>query len=499
MIKNYKYYSCNFHLYICLLVYSLLFIICVPVIAQTDDEIYFINSYKYNIDGKTREYAVDYRAAIITGEEITGYSNLENFIQGKTQLLLNERVFESVNIDYTIGDMDDSGKYPVDLIIHIKDTWNFIALPYPKYDSNTGFSLTIKARDYNFLGTMSPLRIDAGYERNNNGKNFFNLMLDTDIPVYLFGLIWNIDFDHSIVYRPDLDYPLYYRNTTGLSLEVPVRRSTITVGFSEILTVNDEKPGVYMTSKPYISWRIPTGLIMSDFGELSYSPSISVSFNHEFPDWPLADSLIGPFLNFSHSLGFGRVNWIGNFRKGFSFNIYNSFKYNFFNAQNDLNPMSGDLHITGTAHFAIKDFSGVSVRIMYRYFFFDGFDSSAGSILRGIRDSSVKADKMLSLNIDASVRALKFRPSEWFNNSSFWRIFDFDFHIGPVIDAALYNDPYNPVTFAFNDLLLTAGIEAVIFPLRWRSIFLRVSFGKNFSIADLNDSYELFIGMEFHH
>jgi hypothetical protein len=118
---------------------------------------------------------------------------------------MNQRALESADIRCFEGDALEDGSVPVDLLIITKDTWNIIALPKPQYDDNTGFELTLKARDYNFLGTLSPLRVDLGYTLAADkvwdySKGAFNFLLDADIPFKAFDLNWNVNFDHAFSY-----------------------------------------------------------------------------------------------------------------------------------------------------------------------------------------------------------------------------------------------------------------------------------------------------------
>ena len=489
----------------------LFFFVCVFVFSQdyNDESVFIINSYNYNIKGITRHYALDYRTELFAGEEITGFSNFETFIQNKKQLLINERVLkDNVRIEYTVGEIED-GKYPVDLEIFAEDTWNIIALPYPKYDSNSGFSITIKARDYNFLGTMSALRFDIGYARDGEGRNFFSLMLDSGIPFYLFGLNWHFDFDHNYTYHPDMEEHHYYKNTTGISVELPVKNTTLTVGFNENLVINEEnsdidKPvygnfqsGLYMSSNPYVSWKIPTTLEIGSYGELTYTPKISAAFNHEIST-PLSDNRIGPFLGFSHSLGFGRIDWIGNFYRGYSAYIGNSLSYDFFKANNDKEALSYNINFTGIAHFVFNDFLGLSSRLMYRQWF-NTYNDSAGDALRGILDKNIHADFIVSLNLDLPVRAFQIRPSEWFNNSKL-KVFNFDIHTNPVIDFGLFKYSEIHSSFGLDNFLVSGGLEIVIFPEFFRSLFFRISLCFDLKeIQNLANNYEIFLGMELHY
>jgi len=519
-----------------LLVFFLTVFICAPVFSQENagtlqgredqlqqardyslDQIFVINSFEYIVEGYTRPFALNNKAEIYAGEEITGLSNLERFIREKRQILYNERVLERVRIEYTIGEAGSDGKYPVDLLIYVKDTWNIIAIPRPQYSSNTGFDITIKARDYNFLGTMSPLRFDIGYQRDQDGRNFFSLMLDTDIPFRLFGYNWNLDFDHDYTYRPDSPLPHYYKNTTGISIDFPVRRTTLTVGFSESFIYNQENPnrykdpsygygnyqeGLYLESKPFISWKIPAGFHYYDLGEVYYTPGLSVTFVHELSKWPLDDFRKGPFIDFSHNMSFGRIDWVGNFQKGASAIISNSWNYNFYHLRNDENPWNTNITVKGTGHTIINNYVGISSRIMYRHWFFDYYHDEAGDVLRGILDNRVKANYMFSFNFDLNIRTVKFLPSEWNigeKSRRFMRIFDFELHTVPFVDAALYNDPLNQRVFGLENLLLTGGLELVVFPARWRSLFLRVSYGRNFSLGPKRNASEIFIGTELHY
>jgi len=97
-----------------------------------DNTIFIINSFNFNITGRTKESALLNSGDFIIGEEISGVSGLENYIQEKYQLLYNQRVLENISIDYSIGQYEN-GKFPVDLTINTKDSWNFIVLPKPGY------------------------------------------------------------------------------------------------------------------------------------------------------------------------------------------------------------------------------------------------------------------------------------------------------------------------------------------------------------------------------
>ena len=498
----------------------LILAVCFPVFPQEgneqDEKIFVINSYEYIIKGITKPYALNYRAEFKTGEEITGQANLEKFIRDKTQIIYNQRVIESVSIEHTVGEAGEDGKYPVDLKIFTKDTWNIMAIPRPKYDSNTGFDISIKARDYNFLGTMSPLRLDLGYQRNNEGQNFYTVMLDSDIPFYLFGLNWNVDFDHDYTYRPDVKnndgkaVPHYYRNITGISVELPFRRTVFTIGFAEWFIYNQENAtryrkefgrfteGLYLSSRPYVSWKIPIGEHYYDLGEFIYTPRISATFNHELPLWTIPDYRKGPFLYFSHNIQFSRINWHGNFQRGAAASISNSNSFNFFDHKNGKNPWGTNFSISAKGYTMLGKNVGLTSRIMYKHFFLDDYEDYGGNVIRGVLDNKIKADYLFAMNFDLPIRVLKLRPSNWSERNRFLRIFDFDLHVSPVVDIGFYNNVNTLAPFGLENMLLGGGLELIIYPERWRSLFLRISVALGLQTGKLSDGFtrEIFIGTE---
>jgi hypothetical protein len=473
------------------------------------DSVFIVNSFDFKITGITRSDALIRKGELKTGEEITGFSELEKYIQDKTQLLYNERVLDSVNIDYIIGPPRDDGKLPVDIVITTKDTWNMVAIPRPRYSSNTGFDITLKARDYNFMGTMSPLRIDLGYSHNENKHNSFFFMLDSNIPFTAYGLNWSIKFSNDFIYRPDTEQRFYYGNTSGLSVELPVSFTFITIGLNESFISNEEnedvykfdygnfQDGFYMSTNPYISWKIPLGIDAGNFGEIDFTPGVSAVFPHEIAKWPLDEIRKGPSLVFSQNLGFNRVDWVGNFRNGMDIFIYNSFDYNFYKAKNDKNPWTEKLIFSGIGHKKITNFFGVSANLMYRqWLFYDYGYTMAGDVLRGIMDKDIFADYMLSFNLDLSFKILNFLPSVWLNRPKL-RVFNFELFFVPIIDMALYHDPENKIEFNLKNTSVTGGFEIIIFPEFFRSLFLRASIGWNIYDYSRNHPYELYIGTDF--
>jgi hypothetical protein len=313
-------------------------------------------------------------------------------------------------------------------------------------------------------------------------------VLEAGFPFTALGYKWNFKFENAFTYRPDVSEQVFFQNTTGLSVDIPVSFTTLTFGFDEQLTLNEENAdryqekhgqfqrGPYAASKLFASWKIPTGITTESMGDLTYTIGPWASFNHEMPDWPLAPFRRGPFAGVSHSLGIGRVDWYGNFRKGLSFGADNSYSYDFsgYN-RSEQEPLSVTLAFRGEAHTMLGSFAGFSARVQSRnWFSFTGkgnYSGNAGDVLRGIRDDSIKADSMLSLNTEFPFRVLVFEPSKWFGSDKM-SLFNFELHLGPTVDFAYYNDPESG-----SDIAAAGGLEFTVFPERWRSLYLRLSVG----------------------
>jgi hypothetical protein len=515
-------------LFFCLVFhYPILFLFAQTDNSPSEDSIFVICSIDFNITGHTRPEVLNHNGEFKTGEEIHGIANLEKYIRNKTRFLHSQRIFKDTStIEYTIGERRDDNVYPVALRIVVEDTWNIIAIPYPKYSSNSGLELVFKARDYNFLGLMNPLKIDFGYLNDENQNKVIAFELDSDIPFRAFGLKWNLNFDHFFNYRFASEAPFYYKNITGLSMGIPVKRTTIIFGFDESFILgeknedkyilqgyDDFQNGFYMSSRPFILWKIPIGLEIGNYGELTYTPEIAAVFNHELPNWPLQDIRLGPSMELKHRLGFTGISWIGNYRQGFDAAVENLCTYNFHRSGTGREALFVDYTVLGTAHFIITDFLGFSSRLQFRQWLYrdpDYYDL-AGDVLRGILDKTVQTDYMLSLNLDFPFQILRFFPSKWFN-TSLLRVFDFDIHFSPIMDLALYHPslssnqldsdkrlPENgKISLSNLNILVSGGFEILLFPKFMRSFYLRASFAWNV-IEQINtrngNIREVFIGI----
>ncbi|MCL2067629.1 MAG: hypothetical protein FWG99_09215 [Treponema sp.] len=500
------------------LLFFLLFIAALfPIQAQQitdteEDTLYTIAGFEFDIKGRTRPFVLINAAELKTGEQIRGAENLDLYIREKTQILINQRVLKD-NVVITwreqespAGEQDASCN--IILYINVEDSWNYIFFPYPRYSTSEGFDITINARDMNFLGTMEPLIVNFGYTLNENRRSSFQLDIIPNAPFSAFGFTWNFKFEHNFHYRVEAEEPFFYKNVTGLSIDLPLRRVTFTPGFDEYFLLNEWNPeryrdsygdfqnGFYMVSKPFVNVEIPLGLNVSRFGELTYSPGVWAKFHHEMPGMSLHAFNKGPFLGFDHSLGFEKIDWHDNFRKGLSVFIENFNDYDFYRYSKNEYPLNIELAVRGIGHFMPAQFFGISTRLQYRHWLYReiSYQVNAGEVLRGIADWAVDADYMLSLNLDFPFRVFRPSPAEDRQRKG---TFDLEFHLSPIMDLALYNDPVNNISFDIKNIAFCAGAELLVFPLFIRNIYLRISAAWNISELISPGKFQPDSGFEF--
>lgn len=471
----------------------------------------FLRKVDWVVDGRSRIFALR-NASEIEGDERFGTkADFEAWVEETKQLLMNQRVLDSVSIETAFGQPDASGAMPADLLIRVVDTWNIVALPKPQYDSNDGFELILKARDYNFFGTMQPLRFDLGYmldadpfKAREFSKGSYVAEIDSTTPFRALGYDWIFDFDHLFTYT--YRDPIEYENKTGFSIDVPVAIGELTFGLYQGFYLNNENgddykaeygerlDGWYLSNWFETYWTIPTGLKVDGWGDLEYIPRAIVNYNYLPGGGGIGDERIGPTLEVGHELAFGRVDWIGNFRRGVFASIDNANVYN-------IHTSSWDKAISGSiaGYAPLASVLGVSSRLSAAFYFDDPY-TDAAEPLRGIMNADVTADYYTYLNVDVPVRVISFMPYKWFGKK-WMKVFEFEQHWSPFVDVGFVKDDEHGLSFSASDALIAGGLEVITFPKFMRSFYIRISAGFDLRTAleerqrpGLGD-LELFIGL----
>ncbi len=464
-----------------LLVLLLSFCALLPLIAES----YEIKEVNYHIDGITREGALMKELDDLMPETVfSSKEELEAFIAKQRQLLVNLRQLkEDSTIEYSIED----GTNDVIVDVYTKDTWNIIVFPIPEYDSNNGFSLTLKYRDKNFFGTLERFALNFAWQ-NKDGESTVALDGSFTLPFEWkqHQWYWNtgVDWEYSNG-EHDLE------TSTGLGIDFMVGNLLPTFTVTEYYNYdNADIDTDWFTTRFSVTESFDTGFILPAFEEFTYTPEIYSEIDYKF-DGSISDSKGGLEVGFGQTLAAGRVDWIGNFRKGVDFSLANT---NTRNLQHAYWNRDITMSLSGYSPLPFKILfwnMAVSGRIS-GLAEFDEPEDEAASYIRGIRDTKMGTAVEYGgfLNTDLTMRAFTIPKFVEAQGSVY-------FDAGWVKEKDIDFDPDK-------HFKMGVGIEAIGFPLFARSYFLRGSLGVDLKeMLDegtwRGDNYELFIVLGHHY
>ncbi len=432
-----------------------------PAAELPIEPLYRLAGARYEIDGITRENLVRIYMEIKIGCEFYSREELAEYIADKQVHLLNQRTFSEGAVEIDRIEETAEGPDLVYLKVSAKDTWNLILLPYAKYDSNEGLLISLRGRDYNFLGSMQTLALNFDYNYDNlNERNEFSVNGDFSMPFSAWGRDWVFDVGHDLEYVENLPFKFNFNTDLGYFFYLFDERWRFNVSNDYNLNNRDSEDNIadhyFLTSGASVGGPIPTGFSVGRH-PVRYSPSISTSGSYVLGS-PISEDRRGITGSFSHSIGWGRIDWDGNFRRGYTFSVSNSNSYNFLNEDP---AFSFDTTLQAHTRWG---WGGLNSRLK-GFYQIDAETDDAGGPLRGILDSRIDdVDAGAYLNLD-----MPFNMWIWF--MSHW----FEGHLSPFVDAAIFRKTDG--SFGSETLWYTAGIEGFAFAKAARSLYLRVSFG----------------------
>lgn len=469
-----------------LLIIALFLAGCISLHAQSPAG-YRISTVTYDIEGSTREHPLKNAVLIDTATVFPSLQDIETYIDNIRIRLSNERVFESSSIDAIYTEPGDDGIIPVSLTVHTVDTVNIIAFPYPKFDSNDGFIFKLKLKNYNFFGSMQLLDTSLDYAVDNDGDTSIEGGVSFSIPFMAYGYDFEWDFNAAYTYHvgEDPEFDL----STGLDFALPLSFADLHFGIVQSFAVNDRddddriyEDRVYFKEKFYIELPITLYDTVSKFGKLVWTPYTSITANWD-PDGIDEDDLKGPDFEIGHSLSFGRVDWINNFRRGYSLSVKNYYIYDFTHTD------TPEISVSATAQgfYSLFDRVGINSQLHGFYNFDDYISEDVGNYLRGILDARINTDTAFFLNVDIPVRVLRV-DFEQVTGISWTKYISFEMQFVPFFDMALTHDLENDTTYSFDDGWYAGGLEILVFPMKMRSIYARASVGFDLSEVINNGS-----------
>ncbi len=471
---------------------------------------YDINGAGFKFMGKTREYPLKRKFSLDTNKLFESSQEFETYLNNYKTSLISSRYFDSVEVDYEAAPSEIPDLYEVTVLVKIQDSHHLIVMPYPRYSSNDGISLKLKAKDTNFFGSLNTMNAELNLKFD--GKKFKpGFAFSFDAPFSIGPIDATFVNDYSINYvLTDEYHGVEWDTETGLDLSLPFKRFSICLGVFQY-THRDFDYKEY-NDDIYFSERVSLGLPikianLSNYTSITYSPSAEINWNWDFDGInPDNDNLSSPTVKFSHSLSNGKVTWNDHFRKGYDISLGNSFEYNIqrkdfipkltFDAQFFWNFQTNDQDIWNRIGIC----SNLNV---FHYFDIPSntykYGSKVGDHLRGILDDNYfgnddpkgTASSAIIFNVDLPINLFTaYFPKE---------ILNFNCQLSPFFDMALVYDRNKDRYFHPEDGYYCAGFEMLIYPLKWSSVTVRASLGidlsKNIFVEGLKDNKEIFIGI----
>ncbi len=453
---------------------------------------YVIRNVNYTIDGKTRKDVLSHYLDIKEGRVFASEAALEVFIKDRLQMIKNQRTLAEGTIKTKyIRDDQNPERIFVDLEVYVTDTWNYLLLPYAKYDSNDGFLLSLRGRNYNFLGSMNELSWNLDYLLDTSGNAEYSINGGFSLPFYLWDFSWMFNFDEDVTVSPDDPLEIYTKG--GLSVDIPLNSIVWQASVNQYYYLNedgsDDADGYYFKTDARFGSSFSTGVRLPLLGLLSYSPGVISSYSYK-PFGSLSEERKGYELGLEHSFTAGRINWIGNFRDGALFTADQNLRYNF---TRDIWLSDSNFEIQYHKAFG---WGGISSRLMGEYFYNGTSDDTEdiGGPIRGILNDRLNGNAALFFNFDFPVKVWNWFFSRWFEN-----------HLSVFFDYALVKPEGG--SFSLDDGWYGSGVEGFIFLKAARSIYIRVSVGLDMQAImegalpgdpaprDGASIYEIFIGL----
>jgi len=468
------------------------------VFAQEPDG-YRLRSIAWQIEGNTKPTAARYAAGILGNETWHDSVALDQWLQDVQKTLMSTRLFDRVSIHHEIEQASDPDIQHVDVNIELVDSRNLILLPRPKYDPNDGLELGLGLRDYNFLGSMQTLKFDLGLIAEGIGQPDaapVRMFIDSEAMISgaLAGLGWNMNLVQDLAV--DSLLANQFGTIVGLGFDVPAGRLVLSVTGEQSFNFNHDIKQFYLMPDEDVSANTWFGASLVRIGatvpehEIGRSGSLwrfsagagyttggAVATTQPWPGFIVVDQS-------AHSVS---LDWSGNFRKGTSIAIVSTEIFD-----RSAGMWLADVVLDANLHYIFFPKLAFSARLYalhrsYDYAFEDGW------LFRGVLDNALSARSLGALSLDGRAFVLSFLPSQWLHDERI-AIFNFELQTSLFIDAGIGLGINGNHLYGTGDLVACAGIEVLIFPLAFKSAFLRLSLGKDMTTA--SGMFEPYLGLD---
>lgn len=471
-----------------------------------EPKLYQIEDVRFHSEGITTKLALAQYLDIEIGMKFSSRADLESYLTGKERLLLDNRVFTpDSRVLYEIAPEGDPRS--VTVIVETRDTWTALAVPFFKYDSTDGFSLALRYKDFNFLGTLNPLNVSVDqYFRSPEtdvGASFaiYPKMLGNDwsyslsgdvtyTPADGFG-VYDFATSLSSTYRfPEKDSPwsftpsLAYNYWKSYSEHLAVLSNTLAYSFYELFnwTASAKTSFSYdYISSPNPTWTntlsLSTSIPVANLSSralLSFAPSASAYYTFAIPSFGPSDSGI----SLGSSFGYSAVDWRGNFREGSAVSLSESYTYHLYKPS-PTREYDLLLSLNASAFAQFHNIVGIDFRFTSQWnaawtLLGDTANASNidwGAYVRGRKDT-IYGDVAFIANLQFPIN---FAQGRFFT----WPKLEAEVFAIPFIDAGYVRTSPGSPLWQLTDAIFCGGLDMVVFPVAARAYTYRLSVGYN--------------------
>lgn len=449
-------------------------------LIKNDEKLYKIQNIFYNSQNAFQEKTLLKKIPIDRNRTFRE-EELLDYIAKLEKQFLDTRLIDTVKIDYAIAEKkkntntaesDNTNLILIDFFIQTQKSGNFIIFPYPKYDSNTGFSLKAKLKDYNAFKRMEIFSSDLSYTLTPEKTTALESEIDFIFPFYIGYTNNKIYSDVDLFY--DIDKAFFQSDSKlGIEFSFPIEKFSLNIFFEEEYIVKD---AAYLNQALGIFFPF----LFGDKIQFTIKPGFMYLYSLALEGSHTSSSYLIPTFDIESK----KISYTGNFRNGYE--VSGETNFDFHLEEKHFNP---NLLLQAQLFTPIlkKDepFFLHSTRLIYYYN--QERDIPMGLFIRGILDTELKAKQALVINNDFTFKLF----NTCFNTKHSSK-FNFELQTSLFFDTSFVFTP----EYIFDQ---TMGLNLIVQPESMKSVQGRISVAGNFDWTnpkkDRKSGIEIYIGI----
>ena len=519
-----------------LLFVAVCFLTVNSVAAQTASELppdgkYQIQSVVFNSQGITRPEMIQRK--ILPIEYNTVFESkqaFDEYVASVKQQIENLRLLENISYIYYVAELSPDQIYHMTVDFTFSDSKSRILIPYPSADSNEGIKFSVVFTDSNFLGLTNPFflvtSVQFGTEKDPDDYSDITPAVTVGYN-YPFSIgktknSWlnSIDFAWTIG-----DSSPKFNLNTGVDVGIPLGENFFHIAFlqSAVMDPKFEKYDDKLYFKEFGKLSLPLTVGEVSNSPVIYTPFVSAAYNWDKNGINKANYKLhpSPALTAGQTITLNHINWSGNFREGYFFTTTQSITRDF--SKSSMSKMFSPLISANGSIY--KGFGMVGLEANASFFATLNAVRNIGFQIRGVLDLqtfappffvnddnyALETDSAIVFNVELPIHIITTNWRKWFHAedsdskmATMMEMLDFELQLSPFFDMGLIKNKVSGNAFKPKEGLYGAGIEAIVYPAKWRSHVVRVSLGFDIGKKFLNTdtswrrpkkSYELFVGL----